>query len=428
MKTENDLKTENPTSTLTPPTPALVENPKRNPFSTLQNRDYRLMLFGQSISQVGTQMYVAAVGWQIYQLTHDPFQLGLIGICRVGPLILCSLIGGSVADSVDRRRLLLLTQTILMLCTLALALVTITGIVTPLWIYGLMCLASATDAFDRPTYSALLPALVPREQLPAAISLNMVSWQTATVVGPGLGGITIALVGVQGAYWADAISYLAVIAALLMIHFRPVATSGRKVSIALALEGLRFVGGQKILIFSMLLDFFATFFSSATTLLPIFATDVLHTNEIGFGLLSAAQSVGAVITSIIMASLSINNIRNPGKLLLIAVFFFSIFTVLFGISTSLPLSLLWLALVGASDTVSMVLRQTIAQLSTPDEMRGRMQSVNMIFFAGGPQLGELEAGIVARIGGAPLSVISGGIICTLVVILIAVSATQLREY
>jgi MFS family permease len=315
-----------------------------------------------------------------------------------------------------------------MLCTVALALVTISGIVTPIWIYGLMCLASATDAFDRPAYSALLPALVPRDQLPAAISLNTVSWQTATIVGPGLGGITIALVGVQGAYWADAISYLAVIAALLMIHFRPVAASGRKVSIGLAMEGLRFVGGQKVLIFSMLLDFFATFFSSANTLLPIFATDVLHTNEIGFGLLSAAQSVGAVITSVIMASLSINSIRNPGKLLLIAVFFFSIFTILFGISTSLPLSLLWLALVGASDTVSMVLRQTIAQLSTPDEMRGRMQSVNMIFFAGGPQLGEVEAGVVARLGGAPLSVISGGIICTLVVILIAVSATQLREY
>lgn len=415
----NELKT------AAPPEPP---NERRRAFSALQHKDFRLLLFGQSVSQIGTQMQVAAIGWQVYQLTHDAFQLGLIGIFRVGPLIACSLLGGSVADSVDRRRLLLVTQTILMLCAVALAFVTLSGSANVVWIYGLIAFAGATDAFDRPTYSALVPSLVPRSQLANALSLNTLSFQTATIVGPGLGGVTIALLGVQGAYWINAISYLAVIMSLLLISFRPGAGSGRKVSIALAVEGLRFVWGKKILVSTMLLDFFATFFSSATTLLPIFAADVLHTNEVGFGLLSASEAIGAASTSLIMALVHVNRFRKPGRLLLVAVFFFALFTILFGFSNWLPFSLFCLAMVGASDTVSMVLRQTIAQLVTPDEMRGRMQSVNMIFYAGGPQLGEVEAGIVARVGGAPLSVVSGGIACVIIIGLITLSSRQLRDY
>lgn len=420
MKTEKEIKKTKTSDSLSPE--------RRQPFMTLRFRDYRLLLFGQSLSQVGTQMQVAAIGWQIYLLTHDPFQLGLIGLFRIVPLVACSLLGGSVADTVDRRRLLLVTQTALMIFATLLALVTLSGAITVWWIYGLTAVSAAVDAFDRPTYSALVPSLVPREQLANALSLNTVSWQAATIVGPGLGGIVIALLGVNGVYWLNAASYLAVIAALLLIHYRPSGPSGRKVSLALAVEGLQFVWHKKILVATMLLDFFATFFSSATTLLPIFATDVLHVSSVGFGLLSAAEAVGAVVTSLIMASLNINRIRQPGKILLVAVFFFALFTVIFGYSTWLPLSLFCLAMVGASDTVSMVLRQTIGQLITPSEMMGRMQSVRMIFFAGGPQLGELEAGAVARWGGAPFSVVSGGIACAVVVVLVAVAGKQLRDY
>lgn len=401
---------------------------RRRPYQALQHRDYRLLLTGETLSQIGSMMQVSAVGWQIYLLTHDAFQLGLIGVCRVVPLIICSILGGSAADSIDRRRLLLVTQTLLMLCAVALATVTLTGAVNVFWIYGLIALSSAINAFDTPAYSALIPSLVPRDQLANALSLNTVSWQLATIIGPGLGGIVIAVLTVQGAYWLNAASYLAVLAALLLIHFRPNGPTGRKISIALALEGLRFVFSRKILISTMLLDFFATFFSSATTLLPIFATDVLHANSVGFGVLSAATAVGAVVTSIIMASLHINRFKEPGKILLISVFFYALFTVAFGYSTWLPLSLVCLMGVGASDTVSMVLRQTIAQLVTPDEVRGRMQSVNMIFFMGGPQLGEVEAGVAARLGGAPFSVVTGGIACAVIVVLIAALSRPLRKY
>jgi predicted MFS family arabinose efflux permease len=163
-------------------------------------------------------------------------------------------------------------------------------------------------------------------------------------------------------------------------------------------------------------------------LLPVFASDVLKTNAVGFGMLSAAQAIGAVATSLIMAWVNVSRTRHPGLVLLVAVFFYSLFTVLFGFSSWLWLSLIWLALIGASDTISMVLRQTIAQLVTPDEMRGRMQSVNMIFFAGGPQLGEVEAGVVARLAGAPFSVVSGGVACLLLVLVVSGFSQRLRHY
>ena len=412
----------------TEPKPDAPQRRRVHPFAVLQNRDYSLLWAGQATSQVGTQMRMVAVNWQVYQLTHDPLQLGFIGVCRVVPLILCSLLGGTVADALDRRKLLLVVESILMASSLALALVTVTGIVNVWWIYGITMISSATNAFERPAYSALVPALVPRNQLASALSLNTLNWQTATVVGPGLAGLIIAWLGVQGAYWLDSTSYVAVLAALLLIRYRPDARTGQRISIGAALEGLRFVWGKKILVSILLLDFFATFFASATLLLPIFATDILHTGEVGFGLLSAAEAVGAVAASLVMAWLNPGQMRHPGIIVLVAVSSFSLFTVLFGFSTSLPLSLLFLALIGASDTVSMVLRQTISQLVTPDEMRGRMQSVNMIFFAGGPQLGELEAGVVAKLAGGPISVISGGLACLLVVLVVSVASPTLRHY
>ena len=422
MQTDNNKKL--------PPVnaPQTSPAPRQKPFRALQDRDFRLFWMGQAISQLGTQMRIAGIGWQIYLLTHDPLQLGAIGLCRVIPLVAFSLIGGSTADVGDRRKVLLVAESILMFFSAALAVVTLTGAVNVWWIYAITILSSATNAFERPSFSALVPALVPRDQLSSAISLNTLNFQVATVIGPGLGGIIIALVGVQGVYWIDAASYVAVILSLVFIHYRPVNRPTTKVSLAAAIEGLQFVWGNKILISTMLLDFIATFFASSRTLLPIFATDVLHSGEIGFGLLSAADSVGAVITSLVMAWLNPSRFKHPGVVLLVAVFFFSLFTILFGFSTVLPLSLFCLFMTGACDTVSVVLRQTVSQLVTPDELRGRMQSVNMIFFAGGPQLGELEAGIVARLGGAGFSVVTGGIACALVVVAIATLSPTLRKY
>ncbi|NWJ47248.1 MAG: MFS transporter [Chloroflexi bacterium] len=401
---------------------------KTSPYKVLANRDYRLLWFGQLVSQIGTQMRLAAIGWQIYVLTHDPLQLGLIGICRIVPLIFFSFIGGPAADAKDRRRLLLVTETILLFFSAVLALVTVTGVVTVWWIYGITIMTSIANAFERPAYSALIPSLVPRTQLGNAMSLNTVNFQISIILGSGLGGTIIAIFGLQGAYIIDAVSYLAVTLALLLIKHRPIVKSGNRVSVKAAFEGIHFVWKQKILVSIMLLDFFATFFGTSRLLLPVITTEVLHSNEVGFGLLSASEFIGGLLCSLVMGWVNVQNLKKPGIVLLVAVFIYSLSIILFGFSNWFPLSMLFLALSGAADTVSMVLRQTIAQLVTPDELRGRMQSINMIFFMGGPQLGEMEAGIVAKAAGAPFSVVSGGIACMLVVLSISYYARQLRDY
>ncbi len=419
MQTENEPQTQNQS-----PAP----NPKRKPFAALQYRDYRLLWLGQGVSQIGTQMRIVAIAWQIYHLTHDPLSLGFIGLCRVVPLIASSLLGGTIADAVDRRKLLLVCQAVLFFCSVSLFLVTITGIVTVWWIYGITIASSAVNGFERPANSALIPALVPRHQLANALSLSTLNWQIAMVSGPGLGGLIIWGLDVQGAYLIDSFSFVGVIVALLFIHYRPSGPSGTRISLEAAIEGFRFVWGKKILVATMVLDFVATFFGSATTLLPIFASEILKVDELGYGLLTASEAAGAVIASFVLAWLQVGRTRHPGRWVIGAVLLYSFFTILFGFSTWLPLSMFWLALVGASDTVSMVLRQTISQLVTPDHMRGRMQSVNMIFFAGGPQLGEVEAGIVARISGAQFSVISGGFACVVMVIAVGLFSRSLRDY
>ena len=387
-----------------------------------------MLWIGRSVSTIGTQIRIATIGWHIYVLTHDPLQLGVIGLCRVVPLVLFALVGGSAADALERRRLLLITQCVMFVASATLAVVTLTGTVTVWWIYGITIVTSAANAFDMPTYSALLPSLVEKKDLPNAISLNSLAFQTATVVGPGLGGIIIARFGIAEGYVFDAATFCVVIVCILLMHYRPVHVATNRVSVASAVEGLRFVFSNRILVSTMLLDFFATFFAGATTLLPIFATDVLHTGAEGFGVLSAAQAVGAFLMSIGMAYINVQRIPKPGIVLLVAVLFYGVFTIFFGLSDTLWLSVAFLALVGASDTVSMVLRQTIAQLVTPDQMRGRMQAVNMIFFAGGPQLGELEAGAVAKVAGAPFAVVTGGIACCALVGLVVLGSKQLRGY
>ena len=387
-----------------------------------------MLWLGQGISGLGSQMRLAAIGWQIYGLTHDPLQLGLIGLFRVGPLIACSLTSGSLADTTDRRKLFLWASLIEVVCSTGLAVVTLSGLVNVWWIYGITGLSSATSAFERPASAALLPSLVPPALLSNALSLNVLNWQTSIVIGPSLGGIVIAGAGVQGVYWLDALSYLAVVVAISQVRYRPGARPTTRISLRATVEGLRFVASNPIMTSIMLLDFLMALFGWGTSLLPVFAIEVLHTDEIGFGLLSAAQAVGAIIVSLIMAWLDPSRLRRPGLILLTAVFFFSLFTILFGLSTSLPFSLLCLALVGAGDTVSLVVRQTIFQLLTPDEMRGRLQSVQIVVFGGGPQLGEIEAGTVARWAGAPFSIVSGGVVCILVVIVAGLTSRRLRDY
>ena len=289
---------------------------------------------------------------------------------------------------------------------------------TRVWpLYVLAALGSAVGAFDLPARGALVPTLVPREHLPNAISLNTIMFQTASVVGPSLGGLMIASSGVGWVYVANAMSFGFVIVALLLMRdvpAHPKSETGSRddVSWRAAMEGLRFVFRSPLIRSTMLLDFFATFFSSATALLPIFAQDMLQVGAKGYGWLYAAPAVGAMATSAALVPL-VDRIERRGPTLLWAVAGYGLATVVFGVSRSFWLTFACLMLTGATDTVSMVIRNIVRQLETPDRLRGRMMGVNMVFFMGGPQLGELEAGAVANWLGAPFSVISGGIGCLL---------------
>src|SRR6267142_5904293 len=411
--------------------PNLPEVPERQTaFSSLHHRDFLLLWIGQIVSITGSQMQLAAINWHIYLLTRSPLALGLVGACRAVPIILCSLMGGVVADVVDRRRLMMATQSVMLMCSATLALVTFRGLLNVWPIFLLTAIASGAWAFDTPARQALMPTLVPLKDFPNAVSLSMLMFQVGLIVGPPLAGFVLASHGPGFVYTFNAVSFVAVILGLALMR-----TSGRpekdesqpaRISLDALREGLRFVWRTPIIVQTMTLDFVATFFASANQLLPIFAKDILRVGAQGYGFLASAQAAGSIVTGLIMARLG--TLKKQGLVVILSVAVFGAATIAFGLSRVFWFSLLMLAITGAADTVSTILRQTIRQLATPNNLRGRMTSVNMIFFMGGPQLGELEAGTVAALVGAPLSVLTGGIGCLLAAGVAIVAAKNLRRY
>jgi len=406
--------------------------PKPSPLIALSYRNFRLLWSGQLISMAGSMMQNAAILWHISLLVPDNqkgLALGAVGLVKIIPIIFFSLISGVVADALDRRKLMLITQSGMTLAAILLAIYAFSG-GQALWpIYLLAAVSSAFGSFDGPARQSLVPTLVAREHLPNAISLNTIMFQTASVLGPALGGLVIGTLGVSWAYAFNAVSFLFVIGGLLLMRDLPARIESTKSEISLraAWEGLRYVFTAPLIRSTMLLDFFATFFASANALLPIFAQDILKVGAHGYGLLSAAPSVGAMLTSIVMVR-QINHIDRRGLVMLWSVVGFGLTTIVFGFSHNFWLTFFCLALTGATDTVSMIIRNVIRQLDTPDHLRGRMTSVNMIFFMGGPQLGELEAGAVANWLGAPFSVISGGIGCLIATVWVGATTSSLRNY
>jgi MFS family permease len=375
-------------------------------------------------------MQLVAINWHVYLLTKSPLALGAVGLVRVVPIILCSLLGGLVADAFDRKRLILVAQTIMLLSAGALAIVTTKGLQSVWPIYLLTAISSAAVAFDNPARQALLPMLVAREDFPNAVSLGLIAFQVSMITGPALAGIILSDLGPALVYALNAISFLAVIVAVLLMRASGRADSegseASRVSLGALREGLSFVWRTPIIVQTMTLDFVATFFASATALLPIFAAEVLHVGARGLGALAAAPAVGSVMAALAMARLGV--VRKQGATVIGAIAVYGVATIAFGLSKIFWFSLLMLAITGAADTISTVLRQTIRQLVTPNHLRGRMTSVNMIFFMGGPQLGEMEAGVAARLLGAPLSVVLGGVGCLVAVMLATQRATSLLRY
>ena len=410
----------------TPPPAGPVE--RLSPFVALTHGDYRLLLIGRFVNTLGRQIQTVAIAYHVYQLTNSPLQLGLIGLFRVIPVVFFSLLGGVLADAIDRRRLLLVTQPILLICSAILAILTALGAINIAAIYALTFFAAAAGALDQPARQALIPALVPRAHLPNALSWNITALEVATIAGPALGGVIIAKAGLGWAYGLDAVSFLAVIVSLLLMRARPGAAAvGGVRGWRAAIGGLSFIRKNPILMAVMGLDFSATFWGSATVLLPVFADRILHIPTEGLGLLFSAPAIGSLIGAAGMTLIS-NRISKPGMPLLFAVAAYGFATVGFGLSTTLPMAFIFLAGTGFTDTISMTLRHQILQLLTPDALRGRVTAANQVFVQGGPQLGQLEAGVVANSFGPAVSVASGGIACVLTVVAIGLIVPAIRRY
>jgi MFS family permease len=396
-------------------------------FPAFRSRDFRIFWIALFISNTGSQMQFVALNWQIYTITNSAFALGLIGFFRFLPILIFSLLSGSVADAHNRKLILTITQSVLTVLSLILAVMTFSGKITEHIIYIITALSAVAIAFDMPARQAFIPNLVDRAHLPSAMSLNAIMFQMAMIFGPMLSGILIAQSGLGTIYLLNATSFLIVLLSLYFIH-----TSGHivgnpvKISLKTVKEGLHFVKSKTMIWSTMLLDFFSTFFASAVALIPIFARDILSVGPTGLGLLYAAPAIGAVLAGVLLAHKS--NLRHQGILLLLSVAFYALGTILFGFSTIFLLSFLGLIIVGAGDSISTIIRNTIRQLETPDYMRGRMTGINMIFFMGGPQLGDFEAGVLASWIGAQASVISGGVSTLVVVGIMAVSIPLLRRY
>jgi MFS family permease len=395
------------------PNLTITEKKPSGPWSVLRNRNYALIFWGQLISAAGTQMQVVAVSWQVYLLTHSAIALGLIGLFQAIPRIIFSLVGGVFADVFDRRKMLLIIEVTLAVTSTILALCTIFNIINMAIIYAVILIAASVSAFEFPTRQAIIPTLVPREQMTNALSLSTVMMQLTFIIGPTLGGFVIAWLGVANTYWIDVISYFVVIGSLLLMAIPRVPVEKRaKAGIGALMDGIHFLRAHPVILAVLSLDFFATFFGSPRALFPVYASDILHIGPTGLGLLIAATSIGAVALTPLTGRIS--RISRQGLGIVLAIIFWGICIVAFGFTPGpLWLSVLFLAGAGAADMVSMILRGLVVQLTTPDEFRGRISAVNAMFVIGGPMLGQFESGLVAGIFTPEVSVVSGGLACIL---------------
>lgn len=418
--------------------------PSAGRFNALRHRDYRLIWAGNFVSIVGSQMQFVAINWHVYkllegtQLSFDLFGreialnsealgLGGVGLARIVPIMIFALVGGTLADVVNRRKLLLLTNTASAGFAALLAALSFAQRDTVWTVYLLTAAGAATTAFSGPAFQSIVPNLVPKEDLTNAISLNSLVRQIATIVGPAAAGLILAASNVGWVYALNAASFLVIVVALALIRYRSgPAAKDTGLGWAAIVEGWRFVRGTRIIWGTMLLDFFATLFSSARTLLPLIADQILGMGAQGYGLLATADAIGSLAAG--MAISLRKDIYRQGAVLLGSVAIYGLATALFGFSTSFAASYLLFAVVGASDTISTIIRQTIRQMMTPDRLRGRMTGINQIFFMGGPQLGEMEAGAVAAAFGVPFAIVSGGLATVALTAAIAWRYPRLRRY
>lgn len=390
---------------------------RHDPYAALRVPDFRRYLLGNLVATIGTQMQTVAVGWELYERTRSPLALGAVGLVQVVPVFALTLPAGHLADRVDRRRLLMAALALLALASAGLAIASRTRASVG-WFYAALFVAGVARAFQGPAKEALAPQLVPRELYANSSTWRSSAWQLASVVGPSLGGVVIATFhGAVVAYLLDAVAALVFASLIATTAPRPFVPAAGAATLHSLLEGIRFVRRTKVILAAITLDLFAVLLGGATTLLPIYARDILHVGPTGLGWLLAAPSVGALGMALTLAHRP--PMRRAGRALVVAVTGFGLATIVFGLSRSFWLSLLALLLTGAFDNVSVVVRSTLFQLLTPDEMRGRVGAVNSFFIGGSNELGGFESGALAQLVGATASVVIGGVGTILVVLVVA---------
>ncbi|HVB10222.1 MAG TPA: MFS transporter [Bacillota bacterium] len=385
------------------------------------SRDFRLLFLGQGISQIGSQLRIVALPYQIFLITHSSAMVGVLSLAQFIPLLIFSLVGGALADFRDRRRILFYTQALLAVTSALLAVGTYTGHASVVFLFAVAAAAAGVSAFDQPTRRAAIPRMVRREDLMSAFALNQVLAQFGNVLGPAIGGVVIAALGLPAAYAADVIGFMASLATLIFIAPIPpdpamAAAAGSRQGVMTDLrrsltsiaEGLRFLKDRKVILGCMLLDLDATFFGGPRALFPALATLVYRNGAAGLGLLYSAPAVGGLLAA--LTSGWVTGLRRQGATVAGAVVVWGLAIAAFGFAEkNFVLGLGLLALAGAADMISAVLRGTIVQMAAPDRMRGRMSGVHFMFVTGGPRLGDLEAGVVASLSSIEFSVVSGGI-------------------
>jgi len=390
---------------------------RHDAYEAFRFRDFRLQLSGSLLANIGRNMQAVAVGWEIYERTGSAMALGWVGLIQALPIILFAMPAGHLADRAERRKIVVWTELILAAAALGLMCVSMWH-VSHMWMYGLLFVAGSAHAFNGAASSSLLPLTVPARVFSNAITWKSSSIQVAMVAGPALGGMMIGLMhGATGVYFANAFLSLLYAGFVALMTHRPATPAAEELTFDSLAAGFRFVWKTKIILATITLDLFAVLFGGATALLPIYAKDILHVGPEGLGWMRAAPAIGAFAMAIAQAHLPPS--QRIGRTLLWSVALFGAVTIVFGVSTWFWLSMAMLILAGAFDNISVVVRHSLVQLRTPNEMRGRVSAVNNVFISSSNELGAFESGLVAAFFGAVISVVSGGIGTILVVLAIA---------
>jgi MFS family permease len=396
-----------------------------DPYAALRHQDFRLLLIGRFLTSFGNEMLSFAIAWELWLRTHSAYALGMVGLVQVIPVILLSLLAGHVADQYERKRIVIITEALLAFCALGLGWLSHTQ-GSLILIYTLLLGIGIARAFNDPASSTLIPQTVPAENFPNAAMWNSGTWHVASITGPAVAGLCVGIFNsVTFIYVFNSISAITFCILLTFIKSKPLALAAKSATLDSLREGLQFMRRTKIILAAITLDMFAVLFGGAVALLPIYATDILKVGPTGLGILRATPSIGALIMAFALAHLP--PMKNAGKTLLAAVAGFGVATIIFGLSRSFLLSVAMLALLGGLDNVSVVIRGTLLLTQTPNEMRGRVSSVNNVFIGISNELGSFESGLAAGLLGPIAAVVLGGIGTLIVVGSIAKFSPELRD-